>query len=68
MANEYIIKDSNFYKKLKTFKYLGSLITFQNLDEEITRIQSRTFVLLFSKTLVFSSYFENSKELKFLKQ
>ena len=29
-ANAYIKIDSNSYEKVKTFKYLGSLLTYQN--------------------------------------
>ena len=36
MANEHIMVNSNSYEKVKTFKYLGSLLTYQNsIHEEI---------------------------------
>ena len=36
IANEHIRIDRNSYKKVKTFKYLGSLLTNQNsIHEEI---------------------------------
>ena len=36
IANEHIKIDSNSYQKVKTFKYFGSLLTYQNsIHEEI---------------------------------
>ena len=36
IANEHIRIGSNYYKKVKTFKYLGSLVTNQNsIQEEV---------------------------------
>jgi hypothetical protein len=54
MANEHIRTGSNSYKTLRTFKYLGSLLTNQNpIHEKVKCRQSRKFVLLFSQTLKF---------------
>ena len=51
IANEHIKIDSNSYEKVKTFKYLGSLVINQNsIQDEIkcrhVIIQSKHFCLL----------------------
>ena len=52
MANEHIKIGSNPYEKVKTFKYLGSLLKNQNSIQE--EIKCRKFMLLFSpNTFVF---------------
>jgi len=56
IANEHIKICSNSHKKVKTFKYLGSLLTNQNfiLEEIKCRQKNRKFMLLFNpNTLVF---------------
>ena len=54
-ANAHIKIGSNFYEKVKTFKYLGSLMTNQNSIQEEIKC-SRKFMLLFSpNTFVFST-------------
>ena len=54
-ANEHITLGSNSYEKVKTFKYIGSLLTNRNsIHEEIKNV--RKFTLLFSpSTFVFST-------------
>ena len=56
IANEHIKIGRNSNEKVKTFKYLGLLVTNQNyIQEEIkSRVKSRKFMLLFSpNTFVF---------------
>ena len=55
ITNAHIKIGSNPYKKVKTFKYLGSLLTNQNsIQEEIKRrLKSRKFVILFSTNTFF---------------
>ena len=49
IANEHFKIGSNYYEKVKTFKYLGSLLTNQNsIHEEIKCRQSREILLLSS--------------------
>ena len=51
MANEYIAVDSYLYEKVKTFKYLGSLLANQNsIHEEIKcRQKKELHVIIQSK-------------------
>ena len=48
MANEHIAIDSNSYEKVKTFQYLGSLLTNQNSthDEIRYRIKIEIHVII----------------------
>ena len=57
IANTHIKIGSNSYEKVKTFKYLGSLMKSQtSIQEEIKCRQSRKFMLFFSpNTLVFKT-------------
>ena len=54
IANAHMKIGSNFYEKVETFKYLGSLLTNQNsIQEEIKCRLKAGFMLLFSpNTLV----------------
>ena len=51
MANEHIMLGSESYEKVKTFKYLGSLLTNQNsIQEEIKcRLKQEIHVIIQSK-------------------
>ena len=58
MANKRFMIGSNSYEEVKTFKYLGFLVTDQNsIQEEIKcRRKKRKFILLFSlNPFVFST-------------
>ena len=64
MANAHIKISSNCYEKVKTFKYLGSLLTNQNsIQEEINvNLKQEIHVVIQSKhscPLDFSLEFEN---------
>jgi hypothetical protein len=57
VANEHIVSASNSYEKVKTFKYLDSLLANQNsIHQEIKCILKAGNLLLFSpNTFVFSN-------------
>ena len=59
MSIDHIAVGSNSYEKVKTFKYLGSLLTNQNpIHQEIKCRQTRKIMLLFSPD-TFVDEFEN---------
>ena len=58
MENEHIAVGSNSHEKIKTFKYLGSLLTNQNAihDEIKCRFKARNPCYYIVQALVFSNY------------
>ena len=64
-ANEHITAGSNCYEKVKTFKYLGSLLINQNyIHEEITAGNS----CYYSVQTLLSSRLQRIWKLKYIKQ
>jgi hypothetical protein len=46
IENEHITEDSNSYEKVKTFKYLGSLLTYKNSIHEKIRCKLKQEILV----------------------
>ena len=57
VANEHIRIDSNSFEKVKTFKYLGSLVTNQKFFSgwKNVELKQEIYVIIHSKHFVFST-------------
>ena len=70
MVNKHITVDSNSYQKVKTFKYLGSVLTYQNfiLKEIKCRLKTRNSCYYSVQTLFSCRLLSENYKLKYIKQ